>query len=55
MSANLDRHPLRYSPLTAEIEKILTRRLLAKRIEGYTLEAALEIAALVMPAIEARK
>lgn len=52
MSGNIDKHPLRYSPVTAEIEKILTRRVHAKRFDGYTLETAIEIAALVMPGLE---
>ena len=55
MGADLDKHPLRYSPVTAEIEKILTRRMHKKRLDGYTLETALEIAALVTPALEVAK
>ncbi len=52
MSGNIDKHPLRYSPVTVEIEKILMRRMHGNRLDGYTLETAVEIAALVMPALE---
>jgi hypothetical protein len=41
---NLDDHPLRYAGITNEIEKILFRRSLDKRLGGYTLETSLEIA-----------
>lgn len=41
---NLDDHPLRYAAITSEIEKILFRRSLEKRLGGYTLETSLEIA-----------
>lgn len=40
----IDNHPLRYSPLTSEIEAILFARSMSRRLEGYTLETALEIA-----------
>lgn len=40
----VDLHPLRHSKLTADIERILYRRSLEKRLDGYTLETALEIA-----------
>ena len=45
----LDDHPLRYSELEQVIEKILLRRSHAHRLEGYTLETALEIADAVVP------
>jgi hypothetical protein len=41
---SIDEHPLRYSQTTREIEQILIRRLFEKRLDGYTLEAAIEIA-----------
>lgn len=40
----LDEHPLRYAKVTQEIEAVLFRRSLEKRLGGYTLETALEIA-----------
>jgi hypothetical protein len=40
----IDEHPLRYSKITNEIEAILFRRSLQRRLGGYTLETALEIA-----------
>jgi hypothetical protein len=40
----LDEHPLRYAKLTKQIEDVLFRRSLEKRLGGYTLETALEIA-----------
>jgi len=44
---NVDKHPLRYTPLTEEIEAILIRRAYEKRLDGYTLDTAVEIAELV--------
>lgn len=40
----IDEHPLRYAKITSEIEQILFRRSLERRLGGYTLETALEIA-----------
>jgi len=42
--ANLDEHPLRYAAITNTVEQILFRRSLERRLGGYTLETALEIA-----------
>lgn len=42
--ANIDEHPLRYTPLATAIERIIIRRLHLRRIDGYTIETALEIA-----------
>lgn len=39
-----DDHPLRYSKLAKDIEKVLFRRAVQKKLDGYTLETALEIA-----------
>jgi hypothetical protein len=52
---NLDKHPLRYSPLRIAIESILLRRIIEQRISGFTLEAALEIADAVRELQEAAK
>lgn len=41
---SIDGHPLRYAPITREIEQILYRRALQKELEGYTLATAIEIA-----------
>ena len=41
---NIDQHPLRYAPVRNEIERIITRRVFEKRIDGYVLEMSLEIA-----------
>lgn len=40
----LDEHPLRYAKITKDIEAVLFRRSLEKRLGGYTLETAVEIA-----------
>jgi hypothetical protein len=40
----IDEHPLRYARETQIIEAILFRRALQKKLDGYVLEAALEIA-----------
>lgn len=40
----MDEHPLRYAKITSEIESVLFRRSLERRLGGYTLETALEIA-----------
>jgi hypothetical protein len=42
-----DEHPLRYVFITGEIEKILFRRALEHRLDGHTLDTALEISELV--------
>ena len=42
--AGIDDHELRYSPLAAEIEKVLMRRLFQERLDGYVLETAIELA-----------
>jgi hypothetical protein len=44
MTSTIDQDPLRYSPLEQAIEKVLFRRCLEKRIDGYTLETSVEIA-----------
>lgn len=44
----IDEHPLRYSRLRNEIETVLSRRLFEKRIDGYLLEASIELAELVV-------
>lgn len=41
---SLDKHPLRHAAITRKIERILFRRSLDRRLGGYTLETALEIA-----------
>jgi hypothetical protein len=41
---NIDDHPLRYAKITDAIEAILFRRSLEKRLGGYVLETAIEIA-----------
>lgn len=40
---NPDQHPQRYSRLRGLIEEILVRRLFENRLDGYTLETALQI------------
>jgi hypothetical protein len=45
---SLDEHPLRYAKITDEIEAVLFRRSLETRLGGYTLEAALEVAELLV-------
>lgn len=40
----IDEHPLRYAKITSDIESILFRRSLERRLGGYVLETALEIA-----------
>jgi hypothetical protein len=40
----IDEHPLRYAKITSEIEAVLFRRSLERRLGGFTLETALEIA-----------
>lgn len=44
MTKSLDDHELRNSPLLHAIETVILRRLYEKRIDGYTLETALELA-----------
>lgn len=39
----VDAHPMRYTPEQREVERILTRRLIEKRLDGFTLESSLEI------------
>jgi len=46
---NIDKHPLRYSPLRDQIEGILLRRHFDKRLDGYFLETSLEIAETLSP------
>lgn len=41
---NIDQHPLRYSTLVQTIERVLLTRLHYKKINGYTLETAIQIA-----------
>jgi hypothetical protein len=41
---SIDTHPLRYAKITKDIERVLYRRSLERRLGGYTLETALEIA-----------
>lgn len=43
---NIDKHPMRYSPIVSEIERILMQRLYYNRIDGYVLETAIQIAEL---------
>lgn len=45
---NIDDHPLRYSPLAVAIERVISRRCLQDRIDGYTLETSLEAAQAVV-------
>ena len=40
----LDEHPLRYAEITSRIEQVLFRRSIERRLGGYTLETAIEIA-----------
>jgi len=47
----INNHPLRYSELATKIEGILFRRALEKRLDGYTLATALEIAEMIVGAI----
>lgn len=39
----IDEHPLRYSTLVRTIESVLLTRLHNKRLDGYTLETAIQI------------
>lgn len=41
---SLDTHPLRYSTMVRTIESVLLTRLHNKRLDGYTLETAIQIA-----------
>ena len=41
---SIDDHELRYAPLTAEIERVIVRRLFQNRLDGYVFETALELA-----------
>ena len=47
---SIDKHPLRYSPLRDRIERVLFRRALEGRLDGYTLETSIEIAEEVLEA-----
>lgn len=40
----VDDHPLRYSSLVRAVERIIIRRVFANRVDGFTLEMALELA-----------
>jgi hypothetical protein len=44
LRAALNEHPLRYARITSTIEQVLFRRSLEKRLGGYVLETAIEIA-----------
>lgn len=44
---NIDKHPLRYSSLVSKIEDILLHRFMSNRLNGYTLETAIEIAEMI--------
>lgn len=41
---SIDKHPLRYSKLSRQIEQILSRRCIENRLDGHALEASIEIA-----------
>jgi hypothetical protein len=41
---SIDDHPLRHSPLAVVIERVISRRCIRDRIDGYTLETSLEVA-----------
>jgi hypothetical protein len=43
MTSHVDSHPKRYAPEQNKVERILTRRLSEKRLDGFTLETSLEI------------
>jgi hypothetical protein len=45
---NIDTHPLRYARLTREIEGVLFRRAIEKRLDGETLATAVEIAEVIV-------
>jgi hypothetical protein len=45
---NIDDHPLRYSPLAVAIERVIFRRCLRDKIDGYALETSLEVAQAVV-------